>query len=617
MNDVAHYVQSSLHYLPNNRDDFRKVAIPLMLSVTPFPKSVSDQPPLLPLFYTNTLKCYYCHGLANIYCRNDEIHNKWICPLCTRPNYKLEEKKMKLFEPQFQNSTFDSMNPSKSEKKETKFQINRSPDVYFIIFELSLSTFRSGIYKSLITQVREYFSKVKRGYISILVYNNAIHLPMISKKNFRVITIPDIDDVTLPSVKHFFINLKQKKNEFNQYMDYLETLQPQEVTIPLLDIMNICEPFCKRACLTPIIVLSESFIDNKEKFQEFGIKLTKEVFKMDLFCIEGAKLVDFSNLSEFSMITNSVFRIFTEQQPEIIANEILHQITTPRYIDCMIIARYPPEIKIIDIKGSGIRTNNENFKLTSLSEDDTIYYIFNYEARELNMKAHQYVCFQFDVQYYDTIDNRIVRSITFPIPIVGDIPVDRPFINFDLLIAGCAMEAINYGRENNDPKATIYIIQQYQKNFFKDRLPIYSISRHDLYEQNKLIQALRVGYLLAAPVLSSLVYGRIPIDISLLLSPIVYSIDLLGGNYYGPFLISRTLPKEKEAFYIKYNSRMAALLINNIGENQLWYDALRSEILAPVIQAICTESYIQIIAPNMSENLYSYKHIMAIRNTAT
>lgn len=595
------YLRSSHYTLPKDQHDFQKMKIPLVIGVTPFP-SVSTAPPLLDCNFRQVPHCPNCGAIVNYqpdYCQNGA---SFICKFC---HDKVTQWGLNASpnSPLYSSSVFDTYFPESTEK-ETSFNENSrkikfTPELHLLVIEKTEATWKSGLFIETIKKIKEMIMELDEGYYSVFVFNKLLKVPYITgnNKGLRIINIVDLSSDVLPTPDKIFFNLKTQKELFLGFMDIL--MEEEEVLIPsliLYDLITSLMIYCNKYGIPALLVTSQNEVGFIDKYREFGFKAMKLFCSFNICCVRSNDKIDYSPLSELALLANVHVSIYSQEQNNILPQTIINMLLQPNFPNIIVNGVIPSEFKIVDIKGSGLRRTNNSFLISSLSENDTIYFYLEYDVSSLNTLT-QFI--QFHCRYFDYKRQRIVRIMSMSFNI-GDLQNVSINTDFDMFIASFVISAIDKARENQNANSAINEIKKYKSIYFDDKFAVSFFRQQPSFITCKVQSAfINAGKLLTSESFSYLMSNS-PSNISLFLSPIGYSFNLNSTEMQGPFPISG-YKLESGALYIKMSVNNAVILLSSCEDIEQWSQAIVSSPTNELINQACTEKVIEILSPLTSK----------------
>ena len=203
------FITSTHTLLPLRKEDLINMHIPFVVAMTPFPSKVTQQPPITPYIYQDSIKCSKCGapGFSSlIRCIKD---NGWLCPLCSNKNYFPNTLPFQFESTQNSGLIFDSPFPESTQiSQPPPDHVEHDPYFYFILLERSEGMIKSGLFHTIISTIKQIAMTIQFGYISVFFYDSCLIYPHVHHNSqsvpFSICKIVDIDDFILPPSKTCF-----------------------------------------------------------------------------------------------------------------------------------------------------------------------------------------------------------------------------------------------------------------------------------------------------------------------------------------------------------------------------------------------------------------------------
>lgn len=610
---LMNYLHSSHRQIPVQAKDLSKLKIPFVAAVTPFPRD-TQPPPTVPYPFQNAAVCKKCTALAsNRYIKCPDGMS-WLCQVCSNKNVYSEKNPPIDDSPQSKSTVFDSFLPKNPNEVVKIIPPCYKPDFFFLVIERSDATIENGIFKATLDKVRESIVDKLTGNFSIFFYDSYFHFPMIvgDRKTFSVSTVFDVEDAILPPAEACFFNLETDRELAYKYLDYLENAPIIPLMAKLYDVIKTVSSFASRARIPVVFLTSQSEVGTKSQYHDLAISILKTAVPLKFLCLTPMMAPpDFSPLSELSLILNSKVQIFSQSQISYLPTDVVNTLAEPTFVDVLLFSVISPYLKIVDVKGNGIRRSEFGYSVTYLSPNDTIYVYLDYKTSKIEVPAP---AVQFQVRYIDSRRRKYVRTISSSYTLVDNMNTVATLCDYDVYIASCFIRCVDKAREFGSRQAALEELDKINDEFIGDKFARLFYYNLPALTRSKIENALVAGKNFLVPEYYPLITGRGPIDISLFFAPEAYIFDLYSTQMQGPFTLSgRNVGAG--AMYIRLNNSRGLVLLADNQSIPQWVEAINQPPISELIASVCREKVIEIVSPSTSSDHNLYKHVITCINT--
>lgn len=622
--------------IPLARSELKEMNIPLVLSITPFPRQYKTSPPILPLPFSQIPVCKNCNCVLNY--KSSIREEKYFCSVCRTPN-KLSPDfsyRLKNF-PEIKQSVYDIYFPDRKLREDEIIQKPiETPKLFLLVIERSEITINNGIFVKTIQKIKETFINRNDGVISVFVFDSQLHVPLTfykNKQNFKILSICDIEDenTTLPEAKFLFFDVKTEKKILVEYLDFLISSTSTDLSqinsfnlLKMYDLVKVLDSFCRDFKIPISIIASRCPIGTIVQYQNLALEIIRNSTSFKFFCInpsnETARSNDFTALSTFSMIVNSKCQVYSLCQVNSLPGDIINEMLDSIYFDNLFFVIIPQHFSIIDIKGPGLRRSENSIMIPAISPGDSVYAYLDYSVRSIQAGTHNIQAY---VRFLDSHRRRFIRIINLSLyGSAGDPLVMYQDISYNVFIASTIISFVDKARESSEMKIPIEEFTAVVKKFVENN-NIYVLAQGSLVNPtiNSAFAMARVFF--QNPMNFPLIMGKSPLDVVRFFVPLGYSIDNVNSvEMKGPFLLNN-LNFYFGALYVKMHNKRALIIINEHAEGyktemaQEWVGAISRPPLQNSIQLASQEEnkVIEIIFPSISADHNLYKHVMACIKT--
>lgn len=609
---TMNYIHSSHRQIPVHSRDVAKMKLPIVAAITPFPRNTTP-PPILSYPFQNAPICKQCGAIAsNRYIKcPDSVH--WLCQCCSNKN--AFTAKFQPIENSFQSqvSVVDAFLPKDPNEPFKILPPCYKPDFFFLIIERTDATMNNGLFKTILDKLRETLL-TKSGRLAIFYYDTYLHIPMISKERgfFHVSTIFDLEGALLPPAESCFFQIEKDGEILNKYLDYLENAPVLPPMMKLFDLVKAINAFSSRARIPTVFLTSQVEIGTSTQYREFALSQMKNAVPLKFLCLTPFMAPpDFSPLSELSLLLNSKVQVFSQSQLNYLPTDLLNALIEPTFIDPLIYVILHPSLKIIDVKGNGIRRTEQSFSTAYLSPNDTIYVFLGYKNATMDQPSPS---IQFQVRYHDSRRRRYIRTISYSYTLVDNMGTVTQLYDFDVYIASVFIRCIDKAKEFGSPQAALDQFKIIREEFVDDKFARLFYFSLEPLTRSKIENAFGVAPYFLTQINFPLIMGRGPIDISLFFAPEAYMFDSHSTQMQGPITLSG-VKIASGALYIRLNNGRGLILLGEKENVQQWVEAIGVPPINELINSVCKERVIEIVAPSISSEHNLYKHVMMCINT--
>lgn len=580
------FALASHRLLPQRKTDFATMRIPLAIAFTPFP--VSDSPPvLLPYPVQKSPRCQYCRAFAESHYIRLKNTSEWMCPCCMTTNRFVSfpdfDKAI-----QAQSSVFDVCVQNASDR--TKQNVDFRPMKVVFLVEKSELSLKKGLFTSVLNLARNTAKEIE-SLVTLLIFDKTVHVPVISsdRKRFSITRLIEPDYTALPRESSMLFSLP---SELSLFESYLETIESDSSLFPirfsLMNMLDAIGPLLINDAV-PVVFSCQADIGDFSKLSPIYVKKSISVHLHILCCDE--RFVDTTSLSEFLMETNSKLKTFGENQlPNLEKWKCPLGIRRP-----LATISFPSWfLSLKDVIGCGLRTAHDQFVLSSMSEHDTLYFLFEYE-RDLCLTVPNLVL-QFRLRYYDHEGCCIFRIITIDIPITGESGMANVCKSIDenIFLSSSFVMAVTHAREVGNENAAFQFIEEIKNTQLGSQNSwtgyVTGIAnmkiRHALRQMNKDF---------APWDRCARLFGRNPAEVVDYFCPMAYKITLGSDTVIGPYTLSG-YQITAGALCFNVDSEQAVVLVSGTDNAADWIGALQTPPLYSTIAQICQSRSVYVLA---------------------
>ena len=580
--------------------------IPFVICLTPFNESDGQIVKMIPYSFAAAPKCYKCKSVANCYLSKDNKTPQWYCSVCKKRNVFTSAHMQTYINMQSESKVFDLPYPQ-TLNEVMKYSFTQT--VFLFVIEVTSDTFYSGFVHTAIQRIRELFINRDVGEVSIFLINSQMHYPTINQQSVSLTTCEDILETDLPPLRKFFFKLDSQKKQFLDFLDFIEGVQPSETSISLIDIMKIIVNFASNINISVSFLVSNLVNGNFQQYKDLSISTLHTMIPFDLFLVDNSK-VDFSVLREVNLISNGFFNIYSQTQADLFSNEFVQRIQENRYNEIEILAKLPPELKINDIRGCGVRTSNNVFTLLTMNSHNSVYFYIDFSSSYIPQNSE--LGFQFQVIYYDNKFKRIVRIINHSVKTYEGFEMLSNHADFDVLVSGCTIQAIDTGRETNNCNNAAKEMISFSENFHTNKFASYFFRNQKTFDIMMIENAFNSSALLSKSVNWPLLSGRQPNDIILFLAPYAYKISRVSTTIIGPLHINE-MDFKNCCYYVKLPNKQGVIYLSMNEDLNEWIYGLNYPPLSNTIAQLCQESRIEFIHPVYSQSNPIFQRFLTLK----
>lgn len=547
-------------FIPNKKHDFHQLKIPFIICLSPFNEKSENQVKNYKYSYHYVPKCYHCNSVSFPTVSKNKQYNKhsfWVCPICHKENiYKLSYLKIySYFDHESKAIDFYYSQTPKPKLVEPQPIFSYQNKSFLFVLELTTSTQNHQFFHEALLCIKKELENKNEGEISIFIVNSHLHFPVIRKNDVVLTTTYEIIDNEFPPFQKMFFDLSSQKKLLFEFIDFIDssvankTIEQSGVTeISLFDILQSIVKLIRNKNIKCIFLVSQIVKDNEnhsiyKSYKEFIFSNIKSILPFDFFLIENMySNHNFDVLRESFFISNGFINFYNNNSSQIsfFSNDFCDRINHIQYSRIGISAIIPPSLKINDIHGCGIRASDNDFSLKTMDKSDSIYYFVDFSSSEI--PNGEPLNFQFQVIYHDYNNEPRIRIIDFQLIAYDGLEIETSKVNCDVLISGCMNHAIDIAREEEKINKAVDTMKDFEHDFNSDKNAKFFFQHQNQSQpfqinwfQNILNTSLNSLYL---PLFWPLILGKYPTDIQLLLSPLLYKINLDGFDVIGPSMIS-------------------------------------------------------------------------------
>lgn len=404
-----------------------------------------------------------------------------------------------------------------SDQKFDKIPIPKfSAHTFILILELSETT--SSLISTVFQFLKEYFSHQRPIFFTILIiYGNSILFPFIpkSKKTFSISTWSDFTErfELLQENLYFCMSESNQIELFYKYLDSIESINVEKkiTTVDIFDILKSLFPFFK-SLRNPIWLICSSLhvhnFSSTEKAEEISNLYYQSSLNIDFyFFISNSELnpntstaliKNNPSLQLFVNKCNSSVTYFGNSQFEKISIDLIYNFIKPRLIFTRLDIFTSDSLEISKIYGRGCQIENDSYKTSVLTVNDTIHVFVKPDIKKLQSEVPKVV---FRTRYVDGATNCFMRYIPYECSNRENCP--------EALLTAAAIKIIKENYEIKDAINELLHLELPINNFnpvlFRKRFDFavksLSLIKNDLW-------------------LSNFVIGNSPVDVFEFLSPI-------------------------------------------------------------------------------------------------
>ncbi|OHT10865.1 hypothetical protein TRFO_19761 [Tritrichomonas foetus] len=592
---------SSHSIIPNSKNDFHKMNIPLVVCLSPF-TNFKENINTLAFPFQAAVKCYRCEALSS---SPQQTHASWYCPVCGRKNSSTSSYMRDYMEKQSKWLVYDLPHPQNS-KEALKYSFRQT--VFLFVLEVSPATKESGFVHEALVRIKETIQNVHVGEVLIFLINESLHFPMIRNDSVSIVSSSDVLETVFPPKRKFFFRLDSQKKLLYEFIDAADKIEGSVVDISLLDMMKIVRMFCYRVNVSTIFFVSQMATGDWKNYQNFALETLHTIIPFDFFILDINKS-DYSAIREMTLITNGFYNIYSQTQADLFASELVHRINELRYNEIKISAKVPPTLKIVDIRGCGVRTTSSTFTLLTMSPRNSVYFYLDFAGRQISHGTT--LNLQFHVFHYDCKFKMKVRVINHSIKVYEGFEMTNNAANLYILLSGCVNQAIDTARETNNCVNSVKEMKKLNDIFHANKYASSYFRNQKTFELMMFENALKSSNILTKPDLWPLLLGKNPNDIVLFMAPVAYQIFLGEMSVIGPLHLSE-IDFNKGSFYIKLANRQGVICLSLRENLQDWINAISIPPLSDAITQICTETRIEILHPSFSQMNIFYQRLIAL-----
>ncbi|KAH0791202.1 TKL family protein kinase [Histomonas meleagridis] len=547
-----------------------------------------------------------CHGLAsNMFIQCPD--GNYLCQICSKKSKLLLGPNMVSESPQFKENVYDINFPD-SPQREANFKgVQLESKLHLLVIEKTQATCDNNLFMNTLTNFSQKIDKIEDGFVSVFTFDETLTVPLVKETSFSLQSYCDLDGAILPDAKKLFFDLSRQKELFFSYINLLLRLQPRKPSLNVFNVVLTVSTFSSKLGISSLIVTSLNPIGTSDKYRELGLQSLKISSPLNICCVTPLQYQpDYTPLSELSLISNAHVSIYTQDQLDTLPNIFVDTLFRPKYSNTFIYAVVPPQFKIVDIKGPGLRRSDKSFVIPSIQEDDTIYFYLDYDVSRLDMTSPSV---QFQFRYYDGYHQRIARIMSFNFSLSDNMHATSINCDYDVFISSAIISSIDKARETDDPQSALTELNNLRNNFFNDNFAKLFLYNQPSFILEKVLKSFNNAVKLLTSDNFSYLMGNSPYNISLFFVPIAYTFNLNSVEMKGPF----TLPSvglQTGAIYVKLSSERAAILLAKDENVQQWAEAVNAPPVSELIAQVCQERVIEILSPLTSAKHPMYQHIM-------
>lgn len=576
--------RSNYGYINKYYRDHRDNKFPFIITLTPFPNT--DVIPPLVLYNKQSVSRCSCGFFLSKYVKFE--NNEWTCPVCSN---RVVCETLSDYTKQTQSSFFDipDLNDSGIIKP-----VSYEPTLFFFVIELSETTKSTGIFDKVLDKILEMMYSTRYGYCAVFVFNNGVTYPMFtSSKNYSISTSPNLSDIIRDDFVYHVFDMAKQFELFADFIYRIKKLDPEPVSSTLCDMLGVIDTFSSYDSVYTILLISETDISGIGKLLDNAIERTFCGYAIDIFYyVPTYKNIDLFDLSLYSLCGHSLFKVYRDEQINLIPDDIIDRSRIPHLSKGRVVVMSSKSVKVTDIFGPGVRQSEKSYIISSLTTGTTIYFIFEYNVREIKEPVH----IQFLLLFNDCAYTRFLRVVNYMQPIHTDSSVILNYQDYSLVLASevmYAIERLKFGRRMDEYSNSL---QMAKNKYIKNTDVFRTINGKCSIERAQIIGGLAAAQLaVESHQLPSFSVGT-PLDISKSVCPHVYRFEI-DGMFTGPMPIGG-LELEKSVFFILYSERKSLLLIPESENMSEWLRILADEtsILLKNIDSLAPGSIVEVLS---------------------
>ena len=583
------FVQVSHTIVPQRKSDFDSMKMPITIAFTPFPGS-SKTAELLPYPHQRAPQCRHCQAFATGNYLRSRDRNQWICACCLTTNRFINFVDFD-GTTQAQAAAYDVYFESELDKD--KKSVDFRPMKVVFLLEKSQLTLTTGLFSAVLNLVRR-TAKECETRITLVVFDKTVHVPLISsdRKRYSITSLIEPDYLAMPREQSVLFSMPEELELFESYLSTVESdSSVRPIRFSLMNMLDSIGPLLVNDAV-PVVFSCQAEVGDFSRLVRPYVEKSISVHLNVLFCDKCR--VDTSCLADFLMETNSKLRTFGEEQ---LPN--LERWKCPRGIRRPLASIHFANhfLTLKDVVGCGLRTTHRQFALTSMSENDTIYFFFEYQRDlKFNERPLESLVFQCQVRYFDRTGCCVFRTITATLHINSNqsLAVVCSNMSDTLFLASSFLLALNNARELHKAAALFQCIETVKKNQLNNESvwPRHMTCianmkiHHALYQMNSQF----APWIQCAQLL-----GRSPDEIVTFFCPMAYKMLLGSDQVIGPYTLSG-YQITTGALCFNIDSEQAVIYVSDVDHVDQWMSALQSPPLYDTIAQVCQSRSVYVLS---------------------
>ncbi|EAY23292.1 Sec23/Sec24 zinc finger family protein [Trichomonas vaginalis G3] len=588
--NVDKYITSTIKYLPVYKKDKDIIKVPFTIAVTPV-ISEPEKIPKMEYRYDEAPRCHNCGTICNPKSILFEGDQKFLCNICKSNNDLGPNMKEKVKSNQFH------VNMVEYPFKDTT--LANSPLRNVFIIEKSESTIKTGLFRKTLDKLTKHVKTLKSGYFSLFILTNTLTIPQINenRQEFSNLIFEDFIDLKLPSIDSVFFDISKEKDLLIQYINSTDDLQPNQTQSNIFEIIDSISPSYAGKNVMFTMVTSTVTIGKMSEAKELGHKLLSLLSHFDLF-VMAQKDVDYSPLSELSMLNNSHLTIFGEDQIEFLSDDILYRIFCQKCPAALITCKHPSFVSIKEIKGCGISRNENSFITTVCQPNDTFFFFFEYTTDHIEFTSPSMI-FETRLTHEDGSTTLTVYSLSFSV--VNNHMSVMQNANVDLILQSYIMHAIDDGRNKGDEQMMLQTLDKLKEEYLDETFVQLMLTATG----DNMMKYARICFGTAAKILNyetaCEVYTKTPQEFGYFFVP-KYLFLTDETKEVPPLKYLNGFNKfDHGALFVKRDSRHSVILLAQNEEIKEWIENLNELPLKVIMRKILTTPSLEMIHPRENQ----------------
>lgn len=522
--------------LPSKKSDFDAFKLPNVISFYPFSSVNNNIIISMPFAYAEAPKCHRCKSVfflqSPIFTQNGKP--RWTCPICRHINmltsnilqkHKLDLSHFSIFD--FSNQSLSTSKQKKSNRNESSAKhktASKKQNCILFIIELTTATKNPGFFHESLKTIQNRLETIEHGDISIFLVNSHLHFPIVSANSVRLVSLYEFDqNFPFPPTQNLFFHVPEQKSLLSDFIHRLDSFNTYGIDIEndhisLFKLMeNFISLFQNKHVYFIFIASRIVGFESISEYKNLVLANLNSFHHFDFFLIENNPQNNFDHLRELIFITNGYFKIYRPSSIQLFlfANDFADRLNANQnhFVETTVIV--PAELKIVDIYGCGVRTGLNSFSMSTMNQNDSIYYTFDYATSDIELNS--LLTIQFQTTYYDSNLTPRIRMINYSISVQFGCQEALKHANLIVLLSGCINHSIDKAREEGNIEKASQILNSF--SFHKQIKESTSICFTSVLRES--LKRLQI------PLFWPFLLGKTPLNVKQAIQPLVYQLNLI------------------------------------------------------------------------------------------